>query len=108
MSGLWDIVTSLLVQVRAFADYETLVGLFPVTTAQGARARAVAALRRAEPEALTGLLTEVVDQPEFIPAMIDVLADPPYNRLPGAYSWIIGALRAHPASLALQAAAALA
>jgi hypothetical protein len=107
-SVLWDIVTSLLLQVRAFADYQALVTLFPVTTAQGARARAFAALRRAEPEALTGLLTEVGNQPEFIPAMIDVLEDAPYDRLPEAYSWITGALRAHPARLAKEAAIALA
>ncbi len=107
-SALWAIVTSLLLQVRDFADYQALVTLFPVTTAQGARARAFAALRRAETEALTGLLTEVGDQPEFIPAMIDVLKDAPYDRLPEAYSWIIGALLAHPAKLAKEGATALA
>jgi hypothetical protein len=106
--GSWDIVASLLLQVRAFADYQALVSLFPVRTAQGARARAFAALRRPEPEALTGLLTEVGSQPEFIPAMIDVLRDAPYDRLPEAYSWITVALRAHPARLAKEAAIALA
>lgn len=107
-SALWAIVTSLLLQVHAFADYQALASLFPVTTAQGARARAFAALRRAEPEALTGLLTEVGSQPEFIPAMIDVLEDAPYDRLPEAYSWITGALWAHPARLAKECATALA
>jgi hypothetical protein len=105
---LWAIVTSLLLQVRDFADYQNLASLFPVTTAQGARARAFSALRRPEPTALTGLLTEAGSQPELIPAMIDVLEDAPYDRLPEAYSWITGALRAHPARLAKKGAAALA
>jgi hypothetical protein len=107
-SGLWGIVTSLLLQVGAFEDYQALAGMFPVTSAESARARAFAALRRAEPEALATLMTEVGRLGEFTPAMIDVLADAPYDRLPEAYSWITDALLTHPARLAKAGAAALA
>jgi hypothetical protein len=106
-NGLWDIVTSLLLQVRAFEDYQALAGLFPVTSAQSARARASAALRRPEPSALTGLMAEVSDHVEFIPAMLGVLADALYERLSDAYSWTVNALYAHPAELAKEAAKTL-
>lgn len=106
-NGLWDIVSSLLLQVRAFEDYQVLAGLFPVTSAQSARARASAALRRPEPSALTGLMAEVSDHVEFIPAMLGVLADALYERLSDAYLWTVNALRAYPAELAKEAAKTL-
>jgi hypothetical protein len=107
-TGLWDIITSLLLQVRDAEDYHALVGLFPVTSAQSARARASAALRRDGPTALTELMGEVAGQPELVPAMLDVLKDAPFDRLAVAYSWTVGALRAHPAGLAKKAATVLA
>jgi hypothetical protein len=106
-NGLWDIVSSLLLQVHAFEDYQALAGLFPVANAQSARVRASAALRRPEPSALTGLMAEVSNHAEFIPAMLGVLADAPYERVPDAYSWTVNALRANPAELAKEAAKTL-
>jgi len=106
--SLWDIVTSLLLQVRDFEDYCRLARLFPVSTAQAARARAAAALRRTEASALTELMTEIDQQVDVIPAVIDVLSDTSYDRLREAYSWTVGALHAHPAELAKIAATALA
>jgi hypothetical protein len=106
-NALWDIVSSLLLQARAFEDYQALTGLFPVTSAQGAWARASAALRRPEPSALILLMAEVKDHVEFIPAVLGVLADAPFERLPDAYSWALDALRNHPAELAKEAAKTL-
>jgi len=106
--SLWDVVTSLLLQVREFEDYCRLTRLFPVGTAQSARARAAAALRRAEPSALTELMTEVSQRTDLMPAVIDVLADASYDRLREAYSWTVNALRTHPSVLAKTAAIALA
>lgn len=106
--SLWDVVTSLLLQVRDFDDYRSLAGLFCVSTAQAARARAAAALRRTEPSALTELMTEVNQRVDLIPAVIDVLADTSYDRLREAYSWTVNALRVHPSVLAKTAAIALA
>lgn len=107
-TSLWDVVTSLLLQVREFEDYSILTTLFPVSTAQAARARAAAALRRAEPSALAKLMTEVNARADLIPAVIDVLADTSYDRLREAYSWTVNALWAHPSTLAKSAASALA
>ena len=45
--SLWDVVTSLLLQVTDFEDYCYPTKLFGVTTVQAARARAASALRYA-------------------------------------------------------------
>jgi hypothetical protein len=107
-TSLWGVVTSLLLQVREFEDYCRLAELFPVSTALAAQARAAAALRRAEPSALTELMSEVNERTDLIPAVIDVLADTSYDRLRKAYSWTVNALRAYPSILAKSAASALA
>jgi hypothetical protein len=107
-TGLWDIVSSLLLQVRDSEDYHALASQFPVTTAQSARARASAAVRRAESTALAELMDEVAGRMELIPAILDVLADAPFDRVPEAYSWTADAVRAHPAKLAMKGASVLA
>jgi hypothetical protein len=106
--NLWDVVTSLLLQVRDFEDYCKLARLFSVNTPQAARARTAAALRRAEHSALTELMTETYQRTDLIPAVIDVLRDAPYDRLREAYSWTVNALRENPSVLAKTAASALA
>lgn len=70
----------LLLHVQDFEDYSKLAGLFPVSTAQAARVRATAALRRAEPSALSELMNEIDQRADLMPAVIDVLADTSYDR----------------------------
>jgi hypothetical protein len=107
-TNLWDIVTSLLLQVGDIQDYHSLAGQFPVTSPQSARARASAAVRRAGSSALAELRDEVAGKAELIPAILDVLADAPFDRVPEAYSWTVDAVRAHPAKLARKGATVLA
>lgn len=107
-TGLWDIACSLLLQVRDYEDYRKLAGRFPPARVQGARARAFAALRRTEPNALAEFMAEIDERAELLPAVLGVLADAPFERLPEAYERAIEALRAHPSSVAKAATNTLA
>ncbi len=105
---LWPVAGSLLLQVREYSDYLTLAERMPIIDPEGARAHALAALRRPEAQALTALLERVQNQPELMLAVLPTLGDAPRQHLESAFDAALEAIGNYPVELANTATATLA